>query len=331
MCRSTTSSGSEAFFRRLLDDTFDFLPDNTQGKGLLITTPETNILLHTKILPNPPASSTPPVTPTLTVQARLLQPPTLLQNSLSIKHESPPPPSPSTNVNPFDAIRPAIVGQILPVLSPQRVLAREASVTQFDAKLESPGRVNAKRRRERRVQSLLPDIARRRKAEMESQSQSQSQSQGQSQTRSQSVCEDDAMAETQRCDTGGRSRQESVASQASQPPSSRPVSLSRESSQQGTLLPPTTTRDSSVAPPPPRLTPLELQTKEAVKQTVIAALRLHSVSPADADYKALIQHTVLSTMFALRGKLRGGRSCGMGEIGGVVEGLLEIYLASGRE
>jgi len=70
----------------------------------------------------------------------------------------------------------------------------------------------------------------------------------------------------------------------------------------------------------------EVQMREAVKQTVVAALRLHCVSSLDGDYKGLIGQCVAGTMFALRGKLREGKSVGMGEIGGVVEGLLEIFL-----
>lgn len=72
----------------------------------------------------------------------------------------------------------------------------------------------------------------------------------------------------------------------------------------------------------------EIQTREAVKQTVVAALRLHCVSSSDGDYKALIGQCVQGAMFALRGRLREGKSVGMGEIGGIVEGLLEIFLKS---
>jgi len=72
----------------------------------------------------------------------------------------------------------------------------------------------------------------------------------------------------------------------------------------------------------------EIQTREAVKQTVVAALRLHCVSSSDGDYKALIGQCVQGAMFALRGKLREGKSVGMGEIGGIVEGLLDIFLTS---
>jgi len=70
----------------------------------------------------------------------------------------------------------------------------------------------------------------------------------------------------------------------------------------------------------------EIQMREAVKQTVVAALRLHCVSALDGDYKALIAQCVQGAMFALRGKLREGKNVGMGEIGGIVEGLLEIFL-----
>jgi hypothetical protein len=71
---------------------------------------------------------------------------------------------------------------------------------------------------------------------------------------------------------------------------------------------------------------LESQTREAVKQTVFAALRLHSVSPTEPDYKLLITHTVTAAMFSLRTKMRQGKNVGMGEIGGVVEGLLDIFI-----
>jgi hypothetical protein len=75
---------------------------------------------------------------------------------------------------------------------------------------------------------------------------------------------------------------------------------------------------------PPSTT--DLQTKQAVKQTVLAALRLHSLPPSHADYKLLISHTVSAAMFALRHKTQTGRIAGMGEIGGIVEGLLEVFL-----
>ena len=68
------------------------------------------------------------------------------------------------------------------------------------------------------------------------------------------------------------------------------------------------------------------KTMVVVKQTVVAALRLHCVSSVDEDYKALVGQCVTGTMFALRGKLRQGESVGMGEIGAIVEGLLEIFL-----
>lgn len=185
--------------------------------------------------------------------------------SLNLKCE---PPSPlaaqqlvAHQINPFQApSSPPFAGQLISVLSPKRVTAREASCSQFDAKLESPSRINAKSRRERRVQSLLPDLARRRKAELEN-------------------------------------------------------PFSNDQTRQNN------SRESTVGPPV-----LEVQTREAVKQTVVAALRLHSISSSDGDYKTLISQCVGATMFALRGKLQGGKCVGMGEIGGIVEGLLKIFL-----
>lgn len=90
-------------------------------------------------------------------------------------------------------------------------------------------------------------------------------------------------------------------------------------------------RDGSVAPSSSASSmivagALEAQTKEVVKQTVMAALRLHSISSADADYKGLVGQCVNGAMFALRVKLRAGKSVGIGEIGSVVEGLLDIFL-----
>ena len=147
--------------------------------------------------------------------------------------------------------------------SPQRVLAREASYSQFDAKLESPSRVNPITRRERRVQNLLPDIAKRRKAEFE----------------------DNPFATSAKFNENSRaSRQSSVTST------------------------------------------LEVQTREVVKSTVVAALRLRSVSSAEGDYKAIVNNTVTSTIFALRSKLRAGKGVGIAEIGGIVEKLLEVFL-----
>jgi len=72
---------------------------------------------------------------------------------------------------------------------------------------------------------------------------------------------------------------------------------------------------------------LEAQTREVVKQTVVAALRLQSISSDDADYKGLIGQCVNGAMFALRGKLRAGKGVGIAEIGNVVEGLLDIFIA----
>ena len=81
-------------------------------------------------------------------------------------------------------------------------------------------------------------------------------------------------------------------------------------------------REGSVAPSEA----MEAQTREVVKQTVAAALRLHSLSSADADYKGLVGQCVNGAMFALRGKLKAGKAVGIAEIGRVVEGLLDIFL-----
>lgn len=70
----------------------------------------------------------------------------------------------------------------------------------------------------------------------------------------------------------------------------------------------------------------ENQTREAVRQIVIAALRLQEVSLGDEEYKSLVSHTVNAGIFALRGRLKGGKHVGMGEIGEVVESLLKIFL-----
>ena len=102
------------------------------------------------------------------------------------------------------------------------------------------------------------------------------------------------------------------------------IVASQERSRQGSIISErrSTTREGSIIP-----STLEIQTKEVVKQTVIAALRLHSISSSDGDYKALINQSVNATMFALRGKLRDGKNVGMGEIGSIVERLLEIFLS----
>lgn len=102
------------------------------------------------------------------------------------------------------------------------------------------------------------------------------------------------------------------------------ILASQERSRQGSVISErrSTTREGSIIP-----STLEIQTKEVVKQTVIAALRLHSISSSDGDYKALINQSVNATMFALRGKLRDGKNIGMGEIGSIVERLLEIFLS----
>lgn len=174
--------------------------------------------------------------------------------------------------------------------SPRR---REKSCVQFDAKLESPGRVDAKSRRERRVQNLLPDIAKRRRAELDE----------------------------KRHGSVARTREGSVVGRES----SVVPNVSRESSgvkREGSVVP-KVNRQGSVVPRP---NILESQTREAVKQTVVAALRLHSISPAESDYKLLITHTVTAAMFSLRTKMRTGKNVGMVEIGGVVEGLLDIFI-----
>jgi len=120
--------------------------------------------------------------------------------------------------------------------------------------------MNPKTRQKRRVENLLPEIAKRRKAELEDAFASQSRS---------------------------HSRESSVISVSS----------------------------------------LEIQTKEVVKQTVVAALRLHSIQSGDADYKSLISQCVAGTMFALRSKLKAGKAIGMGEIGVTVEKLLDVFLS----
>ena len=258
--RQTTSRQTNTFFQHLLQ-TSTVLPDTSYTNGLLLQTPETHLIIT--------AHSTPVI-----LIARALHPPSLLTAVLTTKYESPSPPP--SNDDPFH-IPQEYSGQFLSVLSPQRVLAREASCSQFDAKLESPGRINAKGRRERRVQNLLPDIARRRKAEMENLFTLENASQE-------------------------RSRHSSVAREV----------------RQGSVV-----SETSVGS---RLSTVEIQTKEAVKQTVVAALRLHSIGSGDPDYKGLISHTVHAAMFALRGKLKAGKIVGMGEMGGVVEGLLDIFL-----
>jgi hypothetical protein len=211
--------------------------------------------------------------------ARALHSPSLLTAILTTKYESPSPPI--SNDDPFH-IPQEYTGQFISVVSPQRVLAREASCSQFDAKLESPGRFNPKSRQERRLQNLLPDVARRRKAEMQNPFDTQP--------------------------TAEYSRHSSVARDI------RQTSVLQE------------VRGMSVLSDTTRLSTMEIQTKEAVKQTVVAALRLHSIGNGDADYKGLISHTVHAAMFALRGKVRAGKMIGIGEMGSVVEELLDIFL-----
>lgn len=232
--------------------------------ALLIQNGDTNIIIT--------ASGNP-----INLTARALQSPSLLNVILTTKYEHPSPPM--SNDDPF-FIPQEYTGQFIPVISPQRVLAREASCSQFDAKLESPGRFNPKSRQERRLQNLLPAVARRRKAEMQN------------------------------------------------PFDTQPLEYSRHSSVARDIR--QTTQDGramSVVSDMSRLsTTMEIQTKEAVKQTVVAALRLHSIGSGDVDYKGLISHTVHAAMFALRGKVRAGKMIGMGEMGTVVEGLLDIFL-----
>ena len=70
------------------------------------------------------------------------------------------------------------------------------------------------------------------------------------------------------------------------------------------------------------------QTREAVRQIVIAALRLQEIHLGEEEYKSVVAHTVQAGVFALRGKLKAGKTVGMGEIGEVVESLLKIFLGN---
>lgn len=248
------------------------------------------------------------------------------------------------------------------MVSPQRLLAREASCSQFDAKLESPGRMNAKGRRERRVQSLLPDIARRRKAELEIISTNTGMNISASDgimfagERSQSMKMEVDMRNPFESEAENRVRQNSLVkgressilsrdregnivskireSNVLGNPRDQCISRSRDASRQGSILHTTReqsiSRDHSLPPSSASIsTPVsstETQTRQAIKQTVIAALRLHSIPPSNLDYKLLVSHTVTAAIFALREKLQGGGIVGMGEIGAVVEGLLEVFL-----
>ena len=272
--RSTTSGNTNKFFESLLQSS-PLLPDNTFAYALLLTTPETNILILTNLDPTTSLAS---------LHAKSLHPPTLLTPSLTIKHEFP---GPSSFANPFlpspldreGSPNPPFAGQFLAVVSPARISAREASCSQFSAKLESPRRRGNKARQERRVQSLLhADITRRRNQES-------------------------LFLKREGSVISGKSRESSVMREASMAPSS------------------TSGSSTGVA------VALEAQTKEVVKQTVVAALRLQSISPTDADYKGLIGQCVNGAMFALREKLRAGKSVGIAEIGSVVEGLLDIFIA----
>jgi hypothetical protein len=260
---STTSVETNTFFHHVFQS-ISYLPNNSSEIAILLASEDSSILIT--------AQANPPHTILL---GRALHPANLLAPALYTKRESPSPPPPE---NPFLSA-PTFAGQFISVVSPQR---GETSCSQFDAKLESPGRVDAKTRRERQIQNLLPDIARRRKAELENP------------LRLGSVARETSLP---------RTREGSVVSRTTE------VSAAR-------------TRETSIVRP----SALEMQTKQVVKQTVLAALRLHSISTGEADYKLLVNHTVAATMFALRQKMQSGKSVGMGEIGGIVEGLLELFV-----
>jgi len=70
---------------------------------------------------------------------------------------------------------------------------------------------------------------------------------------------------------------------------------------------------------------VEIQTKEAVRQITVAALRLRGVED-DVEYGGLVNMTVQAGMFALRGKVKTAKTVGMGEIGDVVDSLLKLFL-----
>jgi Sld7 C-terminal domain len=358
----TTSPETNTFFHSLLS-TSPILPDLTYTFSLLLTTPDSQILITTQ---------------NTTLHARSLT--TLLHPILNTKQESPEPGLPSDPRATHPLGTEEYAGQFIAVVSPQRLLARESSCSQFDAKLESPGRMNAKGRRERRVQSLLPDIARRRKAEMEIASANSSVSTGinmssdraevdgertrgmkmevdmenpfdsngmETRVRQNSVVrarEGSVLSRGREGSVLSRGREGSVLSRTRETsvltrPLDPNIPRSRDPSRQGTIL---QTRDENISrdssiPPPSTSTShssssstshssTETQTKQAIKQTVIVALRLHSIPPSNPDYKFLVSHTVSAAMFALRTKLREGRMVGMGEIGAVVEGLLEMFL-----
>jgi hypothetical protein len=221
-----------------------------------------------------------------------------------------------------------IAGQFISVVSPQRMLAREASCSQFDAKLESPGRVNPKGRRERRVQSLLPDIARRRKAEMEMGVDSSMQvDKGSRVVKLEGMEMENPFESRVRQTSVVRGREASVVrGRETSVLRGRETSIARAREPSGARTirekQPSPSRSSSAS----TTTTTETQTKQAVKQTVLSALRLHSIPSTHPDHKLLISHTVTAAMFALRHKTRGGKIAGMGEIGGVVEGILEVFL-----
>jgi hypothetical protein len=59
---------------------------------------------------------------------------------------------------------------------------------------------------------------------------------------------------------------------------------------------------------------------------VIAVVQLRGVNGGCGDYKALLNHCFDARIFALRGKLGAGKSVGMGQIRGIVERLLDIFL-----
>jgi len=317
----TTSCETNTFFHALFSAGTN-LPDQTCNVSLLLTcrdggtgAGESNEISQVLVTARD-----------ATIYARCLT--SILHPLVHTKHESPDPEplNPGTRPgNPFcsvnaghalntqDAVDPAdvVVGQFVSVVSPERA-AREASCSQFDAKLDSPGRAGVKGRRERRVRSLLPDIARRRRAEM-------LELQGAKVVVGVKI-EGTEMGDDPFESCAGRGREMSVRGgrETSVVRGAREGSVLR--AREGSLPVVELARDSL----PPSTT--ELQTKQAVKQTVLAALRLHSLPPSHADYKLLISHTVSAAMFALRHKTRTGRIAGMGEIGGIVEGLLEVFL-----
>jgi hypothetical protein len=114
---------------------------------LLLNHNDVNILIY---------SHTTPENQTF-IHAQSLHPPTLLNTALTIKREESWTPDPE---DPF-GVSPCL-GEFVSIESPARI-AREASCSHFTAKLESPGRTDVKNRTVRRVERLLPDLARRKK------------------------------------------------------------------------------------------------------------------------------------------------------------------------